>query len=49
MKNIKYYNKKIITVIFIIILTIVFIYFLTIISADNKCKWVRVFNSECQK
>lgn len=42
-------NKKIITSVFVVILTIVFIYLLTIISADNKCSWVRVFNSECKK
>jgi len=31
----------------IIIVVLVFVYAMTILSADNTCKWVRIF--ECQK
>jgi uncharacterized protein YxeA len=40
--------KKIIISIITVIITVVFIYAMTIISEDNKCSWVRVFNSECK-
>lgn len=41
--------KKIIITIITIIITIVFIYSMTIISEENKCSGVRIFNSECKK
>jgi len=40
--------KKIIISFITIIITVVFIYTMNIISEDNKCSWVRSFNSECK-
>lgn len=36
--------KKILTILAIILLTTVFIYFMNVISDNNKCSWVRVFD-----
>ncbi len=49
MKFSKIPKKKKIIVIIWLIWTIIFIIWMLQLSEYNKCKWVRVFNTECKK